>query len=118
MLAIKNNADNFVEITATGTLKSSDLSELGEKVDAVIKEHGNIRIVIDASGFDGWDSLDAAEQHFTFVKRHHESVERLAIVAGHMWQHWLAIMIQVFVHPQVKAFDKDQIEEARKWAKV
>jgi energy-converting hydrogenase Eha subunit G len=49
------------------------------------------------------------------VKSHHKNVERLAVVAGHMWQHWLAALAQVFVHPKIKVFDKDQIEDAREW---
>ncbi len=73
--------------------------------------------MVDASRFEGWDNFDAAEQHFGFVKGHHEKVERLAIVAGHMWQHWLAALARVFVHPHIKVFDKNQVGEARKWLK-
>jgi len=117
MLTIKHDRGNLVEVAVTGTMKSEDFKEFGEKADAVIKEYGDIRVLIDASGFNGWDNLDAAEHHFSFVKKHHEKVERLAIVAGHTWQHWLAAMVRVFVHPEVKIFDKDQVEEARKWVK-
>lgn len=118
MLMIKHGTGNLVELTVTGKLKSEDFKELAEKADTLIKEYGNVRVLIDASGFDGWDNLAAAEGHFGFVKEHHEKVERLAIIAGHMWQHWLAALAHVFVHPKMKVFNKGQAEEAKAWIKV
>ena len=115
MLTIKHDTGNLVEITATGLLKAEDFRDFKERADALIKEHGHIRILINASDFDGWENREAAEKHLSFVKTHHEKVERLAIVTGHMWQHWLAALAQVFVHPKVKILDRDQVEEARKW---
>ncbi|SEQ91093.1 SpoIIAA-like [Nitrosomonas sp. Nm51] len=118
MLTVQSITRNLVEITITGTLKPEDFKEFGKKTQALINEHDSIRVMIDASGFEGWDNFDAAEQHFDFVKRHHKKVERLGIVAGHTWQHWLAALAQVFVHPHVKVFDQNQIEEAKKWLKA
>lgn len=117
MLTIKHDTGNLVELTVVGTLKVEGFKELAEKADEIIKEHGTVRVLIDATGFDGWDNLEAAKKHFGFVKTHHEKVERLGIIAGHMWQHWLAAMAQIFVHPKLRVFDKDQVEEAKKWIK-
>lgn len=118
MLTIKHDRGNLAELTVTGTLKSEDFKGLAKKAEALIQEHGNVRVLIDASGFDGWDNLAVAEEHFGFVKEHHEKVERLAIIAGHMWQHWLAALAHVFVHPKMKVFNKGQAEEAKAWIKV
>ena len=87
MLTVKHDTGNLVEITIMEKLRLEDFKDFEEKVDVLIKEHGNIRVLIDASGFDGWENLDAAEHHFSFVKGHHEKIKNLAVVAGHMWRH-------------------------------
>lgn len=115
MLTIKNNVKNFLEISISGKLKSEDFNELKKISDTLIKEKGKIRVLIDASEFEGWENKDAAEKHFSFVKNHHNKIERISLVAGYEWQHWLAVFAQIFVHPTLKVFDKNQIEDARKW---
>ncbi len=117
MLTIKHNKGSLIEVTIIDTLKAEDFRELGEKADKLIKEHGSIRVLINASGFNGWDNTEAAEKHFGFVKEHNQKVERLAVVAGHMWQYWLAALARMFLQPKIRVFDKDQIEEARAWLK-
>lgn len=116
MLTI-DNTDNLIEITIKDTLEADDFRKLGEKADKLINEYGSIRVLINAEDFNGWENTDAAEKHFSFVKAHHAKVERLAIIAGHMWQHWIAAMARVFMHPEVKVFDKTQLEDARNWLK-
>ena len=50
-----------------------------------------------------------------FVKDHQAKAERIAVIAPHEWQHWLIGFARVFLHPEVKAFDKGQEAEARSW---
>jgi len=117
MLKIKHNNSNLIEVTIVDILKAEDFINLGEKADKLIKEHGKIRLLINASGFNSWENTKAAEKHFSFVKDHNKKVERLAVVAGHTWQHWLAALARMFIQPKVRVFDKDQINEARAWLK-
>ncbi|WP_172592411.1 SpoIIAA family protein [Nitrosomonas supralitoralis] len=116
MLTIEN-AGNLIEIKIKNTLQTDDFMALGEKADKLIDEYGSIRVLMNAEDFNGWENTDAAEKHFSFVKAHHVKVERLAIIAGHMWQHWIAAMARVFMHPEIKVFDKNQLEAARNWLK-
>lgn len=117
MIEIKNEDSKLIEISVKDTLESEDFCKLGEIADNLIKKHGNVRVIVDASNFNGWANIDAAEKHFGFVKDHHQKVERLAIIVGHMWQHWVVAMARVFLHPDVKLFDKGQVKEARQWIK-
>ncbi len=59
--------------------------------------------------------MTAFEQHMGFVKTHHQKVERVALIAGHAWQHWVAGTIKLFVHPEIRIYDKTQETEARQW---
>lgn len=115
MITIENITGNIVRVTAPDKLKAEDFGKIAPQADALIKEHGKIRLLVDASGFNGWENMEALEKHMGFVKTHHQHVERIAFIAGHSWQHWLAGIIRVFVHPEIKIFDKNESEEAKKW---
>lgn len=116
MLTIVNTG-NLIEVTIKNTLKADDVMVLSDKADKLIEGYGSIRVLINATDFNGWENADAAEKHFSFVKEHHTKVERLAIVTGHMWQHWIAALAKVFMHPDIKVFDKTQLNEAESWLK-
>ena len=70
---------------------------------------------IDPSGFNGWENIAAFENHAGFVKNHQQKVERIAVIAGHDWQHWLIGAVRLFLHPEVRAYDRNHESEALKW---
>ena len=71
-----------------------------------MKQQDKIRLLIDASRLEGWENIAALENHAAFVKAHQQEVERIAVIARHEWQHWLVGAVRVFLHPDVKVFDK------------
>lgn len=115
MISIKNIHANILEITAPQTLKAADLEALAPQADTLIKQFGTIRLLIDCSQFEGWEDIKALETHMSFIKSHHEHVERIACVAGQAWHHWLAATLHMFLHPEVQVFDKDKMAEAMAW---
>jgi hypothetical protein len=44
-------------------------------------------------------------------------VARIAVIARHEWQHWLVVAVRVFLHPDVKVFDKGDENAALDWLK-
>ena len=115
MLEVLTAADNIVELALKGTIRSNDFDRIEEHVDGLIAKYGQIRLLLDASEFEGWQDVDAAKTHFLFVKQHHTRVERIAVLGNHQWQHWLASAIGVFLHPEVKCFEPDEKRSALKW---
>jgi hypothetical protein len=108
-------APNILKIVAPARLGAGDFEELGLLVDPMIREFGSMRLLIDASRLEGWDTLAAFEAHAGFVKSHQHKVERVAVIAPHEWQHWLVATVRIFLHPQVRAFDVAQTEAAVRW---
>ena len=106
---------NALQIIVPEKLKADDFSQIAPQVDSIIRQHGNIRLLIDASQFSGWENVVAFENHAAFVKRHQDKVERIAVIVGHEWQHWLVGTVRIFLHPEVKAYDKGQEREALQW---
>ena len=88
---------------------------LAPQIDSLLQQQGNIRLLVDASNFGGWEDIAAFEKHIGFVKNHHQKVERIAVLVGHNWQYWVIGTMRVFLHPEVQTFDKGQEAEAQKW---
>ena len=105
-------APDALEIIVPERLKVDDFRQLAPQVEAIINKHGKIRLLIDGTRLEGWQDVSAFEAHAMFVKDHQASAERIAVIAPHEWQHWLIGMAKVFLHPEVRAFDRGQRGEA------
>jgi hypothetical protein len=81
----------------------------------MISRYGKIRLLIDASGFNGWEDIAAFGNHAGFVKSHQQKVVRIAVIVAHNWQHWLIGAVRVFLHREIRAYDKGHENEALQW---
>ena len=108
-------SDHVLRITAPEKLKADDFRQIAPQVDSIISRYGKIRLLIDASGFNGWEDIAAFGNHAGFVKNHQQKVDRIAIIVAHNWQHWLIGAVRVFLHPEVRAYDKGHESEALQW---
>ena len=104
-----------LKITVPEKLKAGDFRQITSQIDSLIKQQGKIRLLIDASNFSGWENMTAFEKHIGFVKDHQQKVERIAVIVGQDWQHWIVATIRMFVHPEVMAYDLRDQDKALKW---
>ena len=115
MIAIKNVHSNIAQITLPKTLKDIDFAQISPLADELISKHNKIKLIIDASDFSGWKDMSALEEHVHFARGHQHNIERIALIAGHEWQHWLVGILRILIHPEVKIFNKGQDKEAQEW---
>jgi len=108
-------APGVLKIIAPEKLNAGDFTDLAPLVESIMKQQGQIRLLIDASRLEGWESISALEEHAAFVKTHQQEVERIAVIARHDWQQWLVGAVKIFLHPEVRAFDKGDESEALRW---
>ncbi len=47
--------------------------------------------------------------------RAHQKIERSAVIAARDWQHWVIGAVRMFLHPEVRAYDKSHESEALQW---
>ena len=106
---------NVLRIMAPEKLKADDFRQIAPQVNSIISRYGKVRLLIYASGFNGWENIAAFENHAGFVKNHQQKVDRIAVIVAHDWQHWLIGAVRIFLHPEVRAFDKSHESEALKW---
>ena len=117
MITVESLQDDTLRITLSGKLEESDFAKAAAQLDPRIRTMGKIRLLIDATGFEGWADRHAAGKHFGFVRDRQKNIERIALIAAHEWQHWIAGIVSVFVHPEVKVFDPGQQPQAESWLK-
>ncbi len=106
---------NALKIVAPNKLNAEDFRQIAPQIDSLISQQGKIRLLIDASGFNGWENIAAFEKHAGFVKNHQQKIERIAVIAAHDWQHWLIGAVRIFVHPEVRAYEI-RATQARRFA--
>jgi hypothetical protein len=115
MIELNAIAPGVLKVVAPVKLSAEDFAALAPKVDAILAAGGKVRLLIDATQLEGWDSMAAFERHAGFVKAHVQKVERIAVVARHEWQHWLVGAVKVFLHPEIRVFDKGEADQALRW---
>lgn len=115
MITITPLEGNILQVKISGLLSEADFPALAAQVDPIFRKTGSVRLLADATEFAGWADMDAAAKHFRFVRDHEKKVERIALIAGHAWQHWLAGMASAFVHPEIKVFNAPEAAEAQSW---
>ncbi len=115
MIQIESVSPDTLKITPPAKLKVDDFAGIAPQIDELIQQQGQIRLLIDASALHGWENSEALEKHILFVKNHQSKVKRIAVLAGHDWQRWIAAVVNIFVHPEIKAFGNDQEATARRW---
>jgi hypothetical protein len=118
MITAEPVSDRALRLTPAGKLSAADFHALASVVDGMIERNGSIRLLIDASGFAGWDSLVALETHGGFIRSHQRHVERLAVIVGHDWQRWLVDAARLVLHPEARAFGKSGEREALDWIRA
>jgi hypothetical protein len=115
MIELEVIAPGALKIVAPVKLSTDDFAALAPKVESILEHEGGIRLLIDATHLEGWDNVAALEQHAAFVIAHQQKVERIAFIARRDWQHWPVDAAKVFLHPEIRVFDKRNAAQALQW---
>lgn len=99
-----------------GPLEAADFTALASSVDAYLQRHGKLRgVLIRAKSFPGWKDFGALLSHLTFVKAHHQDIEKVAVVADGAFATVMPKLANHFVRAQVQHFDAESENAAWDW---
>ena len=108
--------EGILVLTPDGPLEASDFTTLASQVDAYLEQHGTLHgVMIRAKAFPGWKDFGALLAHLKFVKRHHQKVEKVAVVADGAFATVMPHIASHFIHAEVQHFDYAQESAARNW---
>jgi hypothetical protein len=106
---------NTLRITASEKLKAGDLESIAPQIDSLVSQHGEIRLLIDASGFSGWENSEAFKNHAAFFKDHRQKIKRIAVIAAPDWPRCIIRAVGAFLQREVRSYDKNHESEALQW---
>jgi len=99
-----------------GPLNSMNFSALRQIVDNYLKENKRLNsIVIDFKQFPGWENIGSFVDHLTFVKDHHDKVDKVAIVSKSPIPSLVIPFANHFVKAKLKEFSFLEEEELNDW---
>jgi stage II sporulation SpoAA-like protein len=107
---------NFCLVEPHGPLTKEDFIAIAAKADPVIESKGVLDgIVIKTRDFPGWESFSDVVEHFRFVKNHHQTIKKVAIVTDTKVADILPAVVNHFVKAEIKHFHFDDYEKAVEW---
>ena len=101
-------------INLSGKLTKEDYEHFVPKVEQLIQQQGQVRMLVRMHDFHGW-TAGALWQDIKFDARHFKDIERLAMVGEARWQHGMAVFCKPFTKAQIRYFDRSEIDKARAW---
>lgn len=102
-----------------GGLSESDFAQLRKLVDGYLQDHEFLHgLVIVADKFPGWEDFRAFISHFEFVRDHHRTVRKVALVSDSPVLSAAPSLVDHFVNARVRHFAAADIEPAKSWAAV
>lgn len=110
----ETNEGKVLEVQMTGRLSKTDYEQFVPAVDALIRQHGRIRMLIEMHDFHG-STGGALWQDIKFDARHFNDIERIAMVGETKWQHGMSVFCKPFTTAKIRYFDQGATEEARVW---
>jgi hypothetical protein len=111
-----DSAESILYARPTAALQAEDFVRIAAAVDPHIEATGSLAgLIVEASGFPGWDSLGAMVAHFRFVRDHHRRIRKVAIVTDAAVGDLAEKLASHFVAATIRHFPAGQREAARQW---
>jgi len=114
MLSIEHHTGDFVRLRATAKLTTEDYRGTIPHLEAILKEHAPLRVLIDARGIEGMEAgamwLDAK-----FDMKHGSDIGQIAFVGDQTWEKWLLKIFAPMFKGEVRYFDAAEMAAAESW---
>ena len=109
-----NEAGKYIDLKITGKLEKEDYDFFVPEIEAQIKNHGPVSMMIELIDFHGWTTA-AAWEDTKFGVKHFHDIERLVIIGDKAWEKGMAVFCKVFTAAKVHYFDISERDEAFAW---
>lgn len=104
----------LVLVRVSGKLTKGDYEHFLPEVEALIKKHGKIDVLMTMHDFHGFDA-GALWQDIKFDLKHFTHIRRIAMVGETKWQKWMVSFCRPFTTAQIKYFGQDPTGQADIW---
>lgn len=111
-----NRRKGVLTIKPKGELDRGQFELITREVDSYLKEHHKLNgVLLEAAHFQGWQNFAALSTHLKFIKNHHRSVEKIAVVTGDAVMNAIPRIAEHFIRAEVKVFKAAHRSRALRW---
>ncbi len=111
-----DETEGILVISPQGSLATEDFQALSAEVDTYLERTGSLRgPLIETEPFPGWEEFSGLTAHLRFVRDHHRSVRRVALVSDGAVISHLPRLASHFVAAEVRHFPVSERDCARAW---
>ncbi|MBW2461328.1 MAG: STAS/SEC14 domain-containing protein [Deltaproteobacteria bacterium] len=108
--------DAVLILEPKGTLEARDFERLSAEIDPYIEKAGSLAgMMVVADHFPGWDDFAALTSHLAFVRAHHKSIDRVALVTADRLVSALPRFASRFVSAEIRVFPMSTRDDALTW---
>ena len=108
-------SEGIVEFSVTGKLTEQELASAQQSAADFIREHGKVRILINAEGFDGWEQ-GGSWNDFSFEEEFDPFIEKMAFIGDRKWEDLVLVFSNKgFREFPMEYFDIADADQARAW---
>lgn len=112
--SMAQSSGNVIGFKMSGTVTKADYAVLDPAVDAVVKEHGSVNLLLDLSEFH-WEKATAWASDINFGHTYKNKIDKMAMVSEAKWVKHLAKLAEPFYAKEIKTFVADA--DAWDWLK-
>jgi hypothetical protein len=110
---LSGSSGNVIGYKASGKMTGADYDKLEPEVEALVKQEGNIRMLLDLE-FDEV-TMKAMESDLKMGRKYHKNIEKLAIVGDKKWEEWMTSMANKLFANEAKHFHTADMDAAWAW---
>jgi hypothetical protein len=114
LILLPESAGDLVCLKAAGKLTDADYKDMMPRLEAVIAEHGGLRVYVDLTEFDGWD-WRAAWDDVAFGIKHWSEISKIALIGDAAWETLATRIADKIMPADVRNFAADGAGEALDW---
>ena len=110
----KTPAATIVTLRIKEKLDKKDYEAFVPMIESQIQAGSPVRLLVELHEFDGW-TAGALWEDTKFAARHFSDIDRLAVVGESRWQQGMTVFFKPFTAADVRYYDMQEIETARRW---
>ena len=106
--------ENKIELSLWDELSADELQQVVHQLESLCTLYPEIHVLFDAGALKKY-SVQTMLDEYDFYKKYKKSLKRVAIVSDKTIEKFFLNLLGKFSDTEIKIYDDDQIEQARKW---
>lgn len=111
---LEQSNGNVIGYKMIGKIKKKDYPPMVEEMEALVKEHGQINLLMDMSDFK-WEKVSAWGSDVKVGTKFRKSVNKAAFVGDKKWHKMAAWLGEPFFADEIEYFDVADSDDAWAW---